>query len=199
MVNDPDVVDPVIRQHQDRDAKIAQAEAALTLAKDSADILLSADGNLVQNILIDESALATSANVKDALRNVLVDGPKRFRESLPIIGSILPPLPLEKGVAPFLEKTLQEKNAQDLMGKISALVPRPSPPTFPTVDGIPIASNSDSPAGFSVDPEQAAVLAKEVRENLPKYAPLIGQLGGKVRTFVVLLFTARGCLFTASI
>lgn len=191
MVNDPDVMDPVRRRHQDRDAKIAQAEAALTLAKDSADILLSADGNLVQNILIDESALATSANVKDALRNAFVDGPKRFRESLPIIGSRLPPLPLEKDIAPFLEKTSQEKNAQELIGKISTFVPRPSPPTFPggqTVDGIPIASNNGSPAGFSsVEPEQAAMIAKEVRENLPKYAPLFGQLGGKVRIRLFLL------------
>jgi len=184
LVNDTDRVNPVRRQTEDRDARIAQAEAALTLAKDSADILLAADGNLVQNILIDESALAASANVKDVLRNTLVDGPKRFRESLPVIGSILPPLPLEKGVAPFLKKSKQEENAQDLMGKISAFIPRPSPPAFSggwTVDGIPIAKGSSSPAVSGIDPEQAAVFAKEVRENLPKYAPLVGQLGGKVR------------------
>lgn len=186
--NDPDVVDPVRRRNEDRDAKIAQAEAALTLAKDSADILLAADGNLVQNILIDESALATSANVKDALRNTLVDGPKRFRESLPLIGSILPPSPLEKGVAPFLKKTTQEENAQELVGKISTIIPRPSPPTFPggsTVDGISFATDNSSSANSDVDPEQAAMVAKEVRENLPKYAPLVGQLGGKVRATMI--------------
>jgi len=182
MLNDPNVMDPVRQKNEDRDAKLAQAEAALTLAKDSADILLAADGNLVQNILIDESALATSANVKDALRNTLVDGPKRFRESLPLIGSILPPSPLEKSVAPFLKKTTQEENAQDLIAKVSTAIPRPSPPTFPgasTIDGVPFAQDSGSAS--SVDPEQAAMVAKEVRENLPKYAPLVGQLGGKVR------------------
>ena len=184
MVNDPNITDPMRRKNEDRDAKIAQAEAALTLAKDSADILLAADGNLVQNILIDESALATSANVKDALRNTLLDGPKRFRESLPVIGSILPPSPLETGVAPFLKKTTQEENAQALIGKISAMFPRPQPPTFPggsTIDGVPFATESTASANSRIDPEQAAMVAKELRENLPKYAPLVGQLGGKVR------------------
>ena len=171
-------------QFVNRDAKIAQAEAALLLAKDSADILLAADGNLVQNILIDEGVLATSANVKDALRRALVDRPKQIRESLPLsIGSILPPSPFETGVAPFLKKTKQEENAQELIGKISASIPRPSPPSLPgvsTIDGVPFATESSTRGDSSIDPEQAAMVAKEVRENLPKYAPLVGQLGGKV-------------------
>lgn len=193
VVNDPNVVDPIKRKYADRDAKIAQAEAALTLAKDSADILLAADGNLVQNILIDESALATSANVKDVLRNSLVDGPKRFRESLPLVGSILPPSPFETGIAPFLKKTKQEEKAQELIEKISASIPRPSPPTFhglTTIDGVPFATESRSQDGASIDPEQVAMVAKEIRENLPKYAPLIGQLGGKVRAQNLLFASA---------
>lgn len=180
MVNDPDVVDPVDRKSADRDAKIAQAEATLTLAKDSADILLAADGNLVQNIIIDESVLATSANVKDALKSTLVDVPKRLRESLPLIGSILPPSPLETGVSPFLKKTKQEENAQVLIGKITASIPRPLPPTFPgmPIDGV--IDESSIQVDSNIDAEQVAMVAKEVRENLPKYAPLVGQLGGKV-------------------
>lgn len=38
----------------ERKNRIVQAEAAITIAKDSADILLSAKGNLVQNILVQE-------------------------------------------------------------------------------------------------------------------------------------------------
>jgi len=30
-----------------------------------------------------------------------------------------------------------------------------------------------------LEPEQAALVLKEIRENLPKYAPLVGQLGSK--------------------
>jgi hypothetical protein len=30
-----------------------------------------------------------------------------------------------------------------------------------------------------LEPEQAALVLKELRENLPRYAPLMGQLGGK--------------------
>lgn len=186
MVNDPDVVDPVRRKHRDRETKIAQAEAAITLAKDSFDILLAAEGNLVQNILIDESALATSANVKDVLRNTLVDGPKRFRESLPVIGSILPPSPLETSITPFLKKTTQEENAQNLIGKISKSISLPSPPSFAGGSMIDVAivetdSTVPSSSDSSVDLEQTAIVVKEARENLPKYAPLVGQLGGKVR------------------
>ncbi len=184
VVKEPGVENRVDSQYGNRDAKIAQAEAALLLAKDSADILLAADGNLVQDILIDETALATSANVKDALRTALVDRPKQIRESLPLIGSILPPSPFEIGVAPFLKKTKQEENAQELIGKISTSFPRPSAPSLPgvsTTDAVPFATESSNTRFDSrIDPEQAAMVAKAIRENLPKYAPLVGQLGGKV-------------------
>jgi hypothetical protein len=176
---------PSRKNNDDRKAKLAQAEAVITLVKDSADILLAAEGNLVQNVLVEESVLATSANVKDALQNLLVDGPRNFRESLPFIGSVLPPSPLEKSVAPFLQKTTQEKKAQDLIGKFSTMVaaPRIPPLDGPTVDGgLPFARANDAPTSAQgIDPEQAAMVAKEVRENISRYAPLVGQLSGKVR------------------
>ena len=52
-----------------------EAEAAVTLAKDPADVLLVPNGNFVQNLLLMESALAASARVKDRLNDTLVDGP----------------------------------------------------------------------------------------------------------------------------
>lgn len=105
-----------------REASVAEAEAALTLAKDSADILLAPEGNLVQNLLVEESALATSAQVKDAISATLIDGPQRFRESLPLgIGAVLPKLPLENDVKLFLKKTENELNAQNLVGKINSI------------------------------------------------------------------------------
>jgi predicted unusual protein kinase regulating ubiquinone biosynthesis (AarF/ABC1/UbiB family) len=198
VVKEPGVENRVDSQYGNRDAKIAQAEAALLLAKDSADILLAADGNLVQDILIDETALATSANVKDALRTALVDRPKQIRESLPLIGSILPPSPFEIGVAPFLKKTKQEENAQELIGKISTSFPRPSAPSLPgvsTTDAVPFATESSNTRFDSrIDPEQAAMVAKAIRENLPKYAPLVGQLGGKFAS--ILLKTASNNIDT---
>jgi predicted unusual protein kinase regulating ubiquinone biosynthesis (AarF/ABC1/UbiB family) len=153
---------------------LADAEAAITLAKDASDILLAKDGNLVQTLLVEESALATSANVKDALFNALVDGPRRFRESLPLgIGSMLPILPIEDGVRPFLRKTESEEKAQTLVGKLAGLFPQQVPPSPPVDGGIVPGRFQD------FDPEQAAFLAKELRENIPRYAPLVGQLGGK--------------------
>jgi hypothetical protein len=175
---------PLRKSNGDRKAKLAQAEAVITLAKDSADILLAPEGNLVQNVLLEESVLATSANVKDALQSLLVDGPRNFRESLPFIGSVLPPSPLENSVAPFLKKTTQEVKAQDLIGKFSSMVaPTSIPLDGSTVDGgLPFSRPNDSQTSEQgIDPEQAAMVAKEVRENISRYAPLVGQLSGKVK------------------
>ena len=163
------------------------AEAAVTLAKDSADILLARNGNLVQNLLVEESVLAASAQVKDTLRDTLVDGPQRFRDALPLgMGSTFPKLPLEDGLEPFLKKTVDEEKAQNLVGKISSFLPQSPLPTFPFADsdgpdgGVP--TNSGGLDSWSeIEPEQAAYLAKELRENIPKYAPLVGRLGSKVR------------------
>jgi hypothetical protein len=158
------------------------AEATITLTKDSADILLAPEGNLVQNLLVEEGALAASARLKDRVRDALVDGPQRFRESLPFgVGSFLPPLPFEQIIAPFVEKTEKEIRAQQLAEKIASLVPQSldRPPSA-------IAAADDTSAITTVmsslrelEPEQAALVLKELRENLPRYAPLMGQLGGK--------------------
>lgn len=160
---------------------LVDAEAVITLAKDASDILLAKNGNLVQNLLVEESALAASASVKDALRNTLVDGPRRFRKALPLgLGNILPILPIEEGVIPFLRKTSSEEKAQALVSKLSNFLPQTAPslnlPGTNIVDGgiEPLTSRSRN-----FDPEQAALVVKELRENLPRYAPLVGQLGGK--------------------
>jgi len=171
-----------------RKTKYLEAEAAITLAKDSADILLAPSGNLVQNLLVEESVLASSANFKDALRNALLEGPQRFRDSLPFgAGAFLPQLPFERQLQPFVKKTMQEQKAQELAEKLSRLVVKASP-------SAQIASNelkkpnagSDTAASAnlvetlrSLEPEQAALVLKELRQNLPRYGPLVGVLGGK--------------------
>jgi hypothetical protein len=170
-------------------ASAAEAESAVTLAKDSADIFLARNGNLVQNLFVEESVLAASAQVKDALRGALVDGPRRFRDTLPLgIGAVLPRLPLEDGVEPFLKKTNDEEKAQNLVGKISSFFPQPSVPSMPFGESVAGEKMSEVSSGAnpgldsfsSLDPEQAAYVAKELRENVPKYAPLVGRLGSKV-------------------
>lgn len=156
--------------------KIVEAEAAITLAKDSADVLLDPKGNLVQNLLVEEGALATSAEVKDNIKAALVDAPQRFRESLPFgIGGFLPPLPFEEAVAPFVKKSETEERAQKLVGKIVALLRSSGPgQTQQQLDPQAIESFASE-----LEPEQAALVVKELRENLPTYANLLGQLGTK--------------------
>lgn len=166
--------------------RLAQTEATMTLAKDSADILLNPEGNLIQKLLVEESVRATSAQVKDNLRYLLVDGPKRFRDSLPLgVGSFLPPLPFEQ-ISPFLGKTEEEVKAQKLAEKIIALV---SQQQFDTIrqggtakdaareeDNRPPAINA---LLENFEPEQLALLSKDLRENVPRYGPLLGLLGAK--------------------
>jgi hypothetical protein len=172
---------------RDRKNRMIEAESSITLAKDSADILLAPEGNLLQNLLIEESALAISARFKDQVRVTFVDGPKLFRDSLPFgVGSFLPPLPFEEQVEPFIRKTKEETKAQVLAEKLLTLVPRQG--NAPKSNLPPIAStasiNGESTSALvqtlrSLEPEQAALVIKELRENLPKYSPLITQLGGK--------------------
>ena len=155
--------------------KTAEAEATITLVKDSADILLDPRGNLVQSLLVEESAAAASAQFKDSVRETLVDAPQRFRDSLPLgVGGFLPPLPFEAAVAPFVKKTESEEKAQKLVSKLGALASKSqhSRNGESTLD----ATSINEIVG-DLEPEQAAFLAKEFRENLPKYAPLLGQLG----------------------
>ena len=170
--------------------KVQEAEAAIALAKDSADILLTENGSLLQTLLLEEGALATSAGVKDSLRDAFVDRPKRIRDSLPFgVGSILPPLPFESQMEPFVRKTSAETKAQDVAKKIASLTVRRQPPGS---DG-----NSSDPREAvhqflerlrELDPEQAALVLRELRRNLPRYAPLLGGVGRKFAS--ILLKTA---------
>lgn len=172
-----------------RREKLAETQASVALAKDSADILLRRDGNLVQTLLVEESVRATSARVKDDLRNVLVDGPQRFRDSLPLgVGSFLPPLPFESQLSPFLGKTEGEVNAQRLAEKLLSLVSRQQLEKIQGDDTNISPANGDAggdaPPGLNalledLDPEQLALLSRELRESAPKYVPLVGVLGAK--------------------
>jgi hypothetical protein len=172
----------------ERKNKLAATEATLTLAKDSADILLSREGSLVQTLLLEESVRATSAQVKDDVRDLLVDGPKRFRESVPF-GALLPPLPFEDQLSPFVGKTEEETRAQQLAKKLISLVSQqqldriraPGSSSNEPVNG---SSSSPPPAALralirDVEPEQLAVLSRELRMSAPKYLPLVGVLGAK--------------------
>jgi len=173
-----------VSKDKERKNKMIEAEATITLAKDSCDILLNPNGNLVQNLLIEESALAASARFKDTVRESLVDGPQRFRDSLPFgAGALLPPLPFEDQVAPFVRKTEKEIKAQQLAIKISEFV-APSAGHDKVRDGVERGINPEATTAVvetlrDLEPEQAALVLKEIRENLPKYAPLVGQLGSK--------------------
>jgi hypothetical protein len=169
---------------KDSRSKVVQAEAAITLAKDSADVFLDPKGNLVQTLLLEESALAASARVKDQMKDAFVDGPQKFRDSLPLgIGGFLPPLPFEGAVAPFVKKTQTEEKAQLLVAKLTALVQR----SQTNKDGqLVIERDSLNNLVSDLDPEQAALVLKEVRENLPRYTPLVAQLGSR---FVASLLT----------
>jgi hypothetical protein len=177
-----------ISKEQMRKQKMIEAEAAVTLAKDSADILLAPEGNLIQSLLVEESALAASAQVKDAVRRTLVDGPQILRQSLPLnAGSLFPPFPFETQLHAFVKKTPEESKAQALADKLLAISsgPATSKPSessqLATIGGAPTPS---TPGAFvaslrELDAEQAALVVKEMRENIPKYVPLLGQLGGK--------------------
>jgi len=57
-------------------APTLEAEVALALAMDSADVLVDPRGNLVQSMLVEEGALAASYRLKDQVREALVDGPQ---------------------------------------------------------------------------------------------------------------------------
>jgi hypothetical protein len=167
-----------ISKERDRKKKMVEAEAAITLAKDTAEILLKPDGNLIQSVLIEEGALAASAQVKDAVRRTMVDGPRNFRQSLPLgIGSMLPAFPFESQLDPFVKKTPQELKAQELTAKLMAVSSRQAP----SGDAASAANARKAlVSGFKdFDAEQAALVVKEIRENVPKYAPLLGRVGGK--------------------
>lgn len=149
-------------------------------AKDSADILLAREGNLLQNLLVEESALAASAQFKDTIRKTFVDNPRRLRQTLPF-GSFLPPLPFEEQLEPFVRKTDNEVKAQLLADKLLSLVPTDDGGSANNNGDIQptVGSDSDTTAAVvlnvmrELEPEQAALVVKELRQNLPRYAPLV--------------------------
>lgn len=169
---------------EQRKSKFAETEAALTLATDAADILLKPEGSLVQKLLLEESVRATSAQVKDNVRSVLVDGPKQFRDSLPFgAGSILPPLPFEDTVQPFVAKSDDEVKAQQLAEKLTSLVSKQQLERLQNGGNLNGSENDLTPALNSLledlEPEQLAILSRELRESAPQFVPLVGLLGAK--------------------
>jgi hypothetical protein len=186
-----------------------EAETAITLAKDSADVFLDPTGNLVQNLLMEEGALAASAQFKDEMKRLFVDTPQQFRDSLP-----LGKLPIEDSIQPFIRKTATEEKAYALVEKLRLMIVERSNEFrskqfgFATmgdmIDGISdvtthqeahihyrptTASAMDIPSSVTalvndIEPEQAALIVKELRDNLPKYSYLLELLGTK---FVAML------------
>ena len=174
---------PSRNSHQNASNGLTQSnknlDTAVTLEflKDGADILLNKDGNLIQNILVQEGAAAFTGRLKDRLRQVLVDEPKRLRETLPL-GKIFLPPPLE---TKLLDKTFEEERAQDLIEKISVLiVARQGNDSKLSLSTQQLRERLDS-----VDLEQVALVSKTLRENLPKYLPLILQLSNKFSSTVL--------------
>lgn len=158
-------------------------DAALTLAKDSADILLAPEGNLVQNILVEESATIVNANMKDTLREIFVENPERIRSSLPLgIGNLLPKGPVEE-IEKFLHKSEREQQVQGLAKKI------PEPPSPAELSKL-VRSIGGSTAEISavegMSTEQIAILWKSLRENIPVYGPRVARLGGKFASMLLL-------------
>lgn len=162
---------------------IEQTEAVLALVKDGADIILAERGNLVQSILVDEGVAAFSAHAKDTLRRVLLDEPNRVLSAIPLnLGRLFPPPP-EQEIEPFLRKTEEETRAQKLLTRIGTL--RRPPPELPATRNAKVTSNSGLEGATEFNAEQLAMIAKELRLNFPKYAPLVGRLGGKVSSHVI--------------
>jgi predicted unusual protein kinase regulating ubiquinone biosynthesis (AarF/ABC1/UbiB family) len=191
------------RSHERR----IEAETAITLAKDSADVLLDPAGNLVQNLLMEEGALAASAQFKDEMKRLFVDAPQRFRDSLPLgMGLLLPKLPIEDSIQPFIRKTATEEKAFLLVEKLRLIIAERSI-EFQSKHGFAgvgdviggmgdvthqivafhngaAAAAMDIPSSVNalvndIEPEQAALIVKELRDNLPKYSYLLGLLGTK--------------------
>lgn len=154
------------------------SDAALTLAKDSADIFFAPEGNLVQNLLIQESANALNANMKDTLRLLLLENPERFRSSLPLgLGNFLPKGPIVE-VERFLNKSEREMQVQALLQKFS--FPEAPPPN--ELAGMIRNMGGSNAAASSVEGmsnEEVAILWKSIRENVPIYGPRVAKLGSK--------------------
>jgi hypothetical protein len=152
------------------------AQESLELVKLGADIILAPQGNLIQTIIVDEGVSALNAQIKDVLRMALLENPTRIRSNLPLnLGNLLP-FPLEREFTPFLNKTDDEIRAQQLINQMMELVDIQGKSTRESSQTMPSLSRR----GVELDAEQIAILSKAVRENFPKYAPLVAGLGGKV-------------------
>ena len=128
--------------------KDGNSNSMLTLAKESADIVL-ADNSMVQRLLLEESTLATSAQVKDALSR----------------------LPGATFIDAFLQKSPSEEKAQQLLNKLLAASAQNGASTTSTTTPQQLVS--------SLEAEQVAMIVKELREGIPKYGPKLGQLGNQ--------------------
>uniref|UniRef100_A0A7S3PYF1 ABC1 atypical kinase-like domain-containing protein n=1 Tax=Chaetoceros debilis TaxID=122233 RepID=A0A7S3PYF1_9STRA len=160
------------------------SEATLTLARDSADILLAPEGNLVQNLVVEESATAANANIKDTLREILIKNPERIRSSLPLgIGNFLPKGPV-KEVERFLNKSEREVQVQTLLAKFT-LPEAPSPAELGSMIRTMGGNSSTASTVEGMNAEEIAVLWKAVRENVPVYGPKVMNLGGKFASTVL--------------
>ena len=134
--------------------------------------------------MIEESATAINANVKDALREILLDNPERIRSSLPFgVGNILPKGPV-KEVEKFLGKSEKEIQVQNLLQKFS-LPDAPSPQEFAGMVRSMGGSTSTASTVEGMSPEEIAILWKSVRENAPVYGPRLASLGGKFASSVL--------------
>jgi len=154
------------------------SDATLTLAKDIADILFAPGGNLVQNLLIEESATAVNANVKDALRQLLVNNPESFRSSLPLgLGNFLPKGPVHE-VEKYLSKSEREMQVQALLQKFS-LPETPAPSELATMIRTMGGSTKTASSVERMSNEDVAILWKSIRENVPIYGPRVMRLSGK--------------------
>ena len=173
---------------EDTNQSRPSTEATITLAKDSADILLAPEGNLVQNLIVEESATAFSAQVKDTLREVLLDNPERIRSSLPLgLGNFLPKGPVEQ-LEPFLTKSQREEKVQILAEKLASMASLPEPPTASQLGSMIRSFDANDSSANDVEnmsPEEIATLWKAVRENVPVYAPQVASFGGKFATSVL--------------
>jgi hypothetical protein len=106
-----------------------EAKATMSLAKAKADIAVSETDNVVQNLFVQESTLVASAQFKDAVRETFVEGPQKLRAILPF-GFMLPPLPFEDQVSPFVQETEKKAKAQDLVNAVVKLLSQRSEEEF---------------------------------------------------------------------
>jgi hypothetical protein len=197
----------VVANDRESERNYANAKAAILLAKDSADVLLDPAGNLVQNLLMEEGAMAASAQIKDELKRLFVDTPQQLRDALPLgVGLFLPKLPIEDSIEALIKKTKNEEKALRLVEKLRAIIIERSEEYRATgsfLSGVrslkrfphyqhsishrspvlkdmskSLTSSMTSLVG-ELEPEQAAMIVKELREHLPKYSKLVGLLGTK--------------------